>query len=68
MPPKKSTGGGKKKSTAYHRHMKETLAKLKTEKPNMEHKERFKQAAHAWATVPGGKDGRAAAMFDRHRP
>ncbi|SPO40217.1 uncharacterized protein PSFLO_05699 [Pseudozyma flocculosa] len=57
----KSTGGGKKKSTAYHRHMKETLAKLKTEKPNMEHKERFKQAAHAWATSKENPKNKASA-------
>lgn len=33
-------------------YMKETLAKLKAEKPNQPHKERFKEAASSWAKSP----------------
>ncbi|PWY97875.1 hypothetical protein BCV70DRAFT_166028 [Testicularia cyperi] len=53
MPPKKSTGavGAKKgKSSAYNKYMKDQLAKLKADKPNMAHKERFKLAATSWAS------------------
>lgn len=49
MPPKKATAGGKKKSSAYNSYMKVQLAKLKTEKPSLSHKERFKLAATSWA-------------------
>lgn len=56
MPPKKTAaaGGAKKgKTSAYNQYMKKELAKLKTEKPQMAHKERFKLAATSWA---GHKD------------
>ncbi|PWN46645.1 hypothetical protein IE53DRAFT_372155 [Violaceomyces palustris] len=62
MPPKKAAGaaGGKKaKSSAYNVYMKEALAKLKTEKPQLEHKERFKLAAQQWAKHPSNPKNKA---------
>lgn len=52
MPPKKTGAAGAKKgkSSAYNKYMKDQLAKLKTEKPSMSHKERFKLAATSWAS------------------
>lgn len=32
--------------------MKKQLAKLKEEKPNLDHKSRFKEAASSWAKSP----------------
>lgn len=51
MPPKKTAAAGAKKgkTSAYNKYMKEQLAKLKTEKPQLAHKERFKLAATSWA-------------------
>ncbi|KAJ1604139.1 hypothetical protein NDA14_002350 [Ustilago hordei] len=52
MPPKKTGAAGAKKgkSSAYNKYMKDQLAKLKTEKPSITHKERFKLAATSWAS------------------
>lgn len=52
MPPKKTAAAGAKKgkTSAYNKYMKEQLAKLKTEKPQLAHKERFKLAATSWAS------------------
>lgn len=52
MPPKKTGAAGAKKgkTSAYNKYMKEQLAKLKTEKPQLEHRERFKLAATSWAS------------------
>ncbi|KAE8193791.1 hypothetical protein A4X06_0g4737 [Tilletia controversa] len=57
MPPKKtksttakSTTG--KKPSPYNVYMKTALAKLKVEKPDMEHKARFKLAAENWKNDP----------------
>ncbi|KAG8898473.1 hypothetical protein FS837_009366 [Tulasnella sp. UAMH 9824] len=44
-----SGGGTKKKASAYNVFMKTELAKLKAKNPDQPHKERFKQAAAAWA-------------------
>jgi YABBY protein len=46
---KKSTGG--KKVSPYNRFMKEQLAVLKTEKPDLPHQERFKLVAQRWKTA-----------------
>jgi len=45
-----SSGGAKKKASAYNVFMKTELAKLKAKNPEQPHKERFKQAASAWAS------------------
>jgi len=43
---------GRKKpvTSAYQRFIKETLAKLKKEFPNMEHRERFQRASQQWSS------------------
>ena len=48
MPPKKA-GVKKTRSSRYNTFIKQQLAKLKAEKPEMEHRERFKLAAQSWA-------------------
>ncbi|KAJ1020342.1 hypothetical protein NDA18_005938 [Ustilago nuda] len=45
-----AAGAKKGKSSAYNKYMKDQLAKLKTEKPSITHKERFKLAATSWAS------------------
>ncbi|KAG5186999.1 hypothetical protein JKP88DRAFT_235588 [Tribonema minus] len=49
-PAKKGKGGGKK-VTAYNTFMKNELAKLKTEKPDLPHSEKFKLVAQRWKTA-----------------
>jgi hypothetical protein len=54
MPPKKSTkkttsaAAPKKKLSAYNIFVQKEMAKLKTEKPNMAHTDRFKLCAVNW--------------------
>ncbi|KAK0552333.1 hypothetical protein OC846_002934 [Tilletia horrida] len=59
MPPKKTKSStaakastGAKKSSPYNQYMKTALAKLKVEKPDMDHKARFKLAAEGWKNDP----------------
>ncbi|KAL9935598.1 hypothetical protein V8E36_005175 [Tilletia maclaganii] len=57
MPPKKTKSAttkaaSGKKPSPYNVYMKQALAKLKTEKPDLDHKARFKLAAQNWATDP----------------
>lgn len=59
MPPKKTTGGKKGKPSPYNTYMKEALAKLKAEKPDMAHKDRFKVAAQQWAKSPDNPKNKA---------
>ncbi|KAL1919371.1 uncharacterized protein VTP21DRAFT_2064 [Calcarisporiella thermophila] len=49
---KKSTSGGPKKLTPYNKFMKEELAKIKKDKPDLNHKEAFKMAASRWKDSP----------------
>ncbi|CAG8437932.1 16804_t:CDS:2 [Acaulospora morrowiae] len=44
---KRSTGAAKKLS-AYNKFMKTELAKVKTENPDLNHKEAFKMVAQRW--------------------
>ncbi|KAG0328035.1 hypothetical protein BGZ99_006387 [Dissophora globulifera] len=44
---KKSTGGAKKLSP-YNKFMKTELAKVKAEKPTLNHREAFKEVASRW--------------------
>ncbi|KAF9978873.1 hypothetical protein BGZ73_008874 [Actinomortierella ambigua] len=46
---KKSTGG--KKLSPYNKFMKDQLSKVKAEKPNLSHKEAFKEVAAMWKTA-----------------
>jgi YABBY protein len=46
---KKSSGG--KKISPYNRFMKDQLAVLKAEKPDLPHQERFKLVAQRWKTA-----------------
>ncbi|KAL1921764.1 uncharacterized protein VTP21DRAFT_10406 [Calcarisporiella thermophila] len=59
MPPKeskvtkKSAGSGAgKKLSPYNKFMKTELAKVKSEKPDLNHKEAFKIAASRWKDSP----------------
>ncbi|KAF9966683.1 hypothetical protein BGZ70_001582 [Mortierella alpina] len=45
---KKSATGGAKKLSPYNKFMKSELAKVKVEKPNLNHKDAFKEVAHRW--------------------
>ncbi|KAH8916060.1 hypothetical protein BT69DRAFT_1288089 [Atractiella rhizophila] len=47
-----SSGGTKRKSSAYNLYIKSALAELKASNPDMPHKERFKLAAQKWKTHP----------------
>jgi YABBY protein len=47
----KKKGSGGKKVSPYNRYMKEQLAVLKAEKPDMPHQERFKLVAQRWKTA-----------------
>ena len=40
--------GGKRKKTPYNIFMGKELKRLKKVKPNMDHKQRFKEAAQNW--------------------
>ncbi|EAU92606.1 hypothetical protein CC1G_06617 [Coprinopsis cinerea okayama7 len=48
----RSTGGGKKKLTAFNLFMKTEMARLKETEPDMTHKDRFKQATENWKNSP----------------
>ncbi|KAK0522977.1 hypothetical protein OC834_006074 [Tilletia horrida] len=58
MPPKKTkstttkAAAGGKKPSPYNVYMKSALAKLKVEKPDIDHKARFKLAAENWKNDP----------------
>ncbi|KAG0050802.1 hypothetical protein BGZ83_004431 [Gryganskiella cystojenkinii] len=45
---KKSTAGTGKKLSPYNKYMKTELAKVKAEKPTLNHKEAFKEVASRW--------------------
>ncbi|ORZ27392.1 hypothetical protein BCR41DRAFT_392717 [Lobosporangium transversale] len=45
---KKSPASGTKKLSPYNKFMKAELAKLKAEKPDLGHKEAFKEVAARW--------------------
>ncbi|EIN14425.1 hypothetical protein PUNSTDRAFT_58980, partial [Punctularia strigosozonata HHB-11173 SS5] len=45
-----STGGAKKKLTAYNKFMQSEMARLKEKEPELEHKDRFKKATSNWKT------------------
>ncbi|KAF9981887.1 hypothetical protein BGZ65_003468, partial [Modicella reniformis] len=45
---KKSSSGGTKKLSPYNKFMKTELAKVKAEKPNLNHKDAFKEVAARW--------------------
>ncbi|KZV65573.1 hypothetical protein PENSPDRAFT_689735 [Peniophora sp. CONT] len=48
----KSSGGGpKKKLSPFNKYMKKELARLKEDKPDMTHKERFTLATQNWKTA-----------------
>ncbi|KAF9933891.1 hypothetical protein FBU30_004059 [Linnemannia zychae] len=49
---KKSTAASGKKLSAYNKFMKAELAKVKTEKPSLNHKEAFKEVAARWKSAP----------------
>ncbi|KAF9558874.1 hypothetical protein EC968_006799 [Mortierella alpina] len=49
---KKSSAGGAKKLSPYNKFMKSELAKVKTEKPGLNHKEAFKEVASRWKDAP----------------
>ncbi|KAF9352646.1 MAG: hypothetical protein J3Q66DRAFT_338847 [Benniella sp.] len=49
---KKSTGGGAKKLSPYNKFMKAELAKIKAEKPTLNHKDAFKEVAARWKDSP----------------
>ncbi|KAG0285706.1 hypothetical protein BGZ96_010102 [Linnemannia gamsii] len=48
---KKSATGGAKKLSAYNKFMKTELAKVKVEKPALNHKDAFKEVASRWKTA-----------------
>ncbi|KAF9152797.1 hypothetical protein BG015_004662 [Linnemannia schmuckeri] len=48
---KKSATGGAKKLSAYNKFMKTELAKVKVEKPSLNHKDAFKEVAARWKTA-----------------
>ncbi|KIK07305.1 hypothetical protein K443DRAFT_87716 [Laccaria amethystina LaAM-08-1] len=45
---KGSSGGGKKKLTAFNKFMQSEMARLKDEEPDITHQERFKLATSNW--------------------
>ncbi|KAI8353087.1 hypothetical protein B0O80DRAFT_387380 [Mortierella sp. GBAus27b] len=47
----KKSGGGTKKLSPYNKFMKTELAKIKAEKPELNHKEAFKEVATRWKTA-----------------
>ncbi|ETW86856.1 hypothetical protein HETIRDRAFT_308278 [Heterobasidion irregulare TC 32-1] len=47
----KSSGGGRKKLTAYNKFMQTEMARLKEEDPDMRHQDRFKLATSNWKTA-----------------
>ncbi|TFK56774.1 hypothetical protein OE88DRAFT_1730227 [Heliocybe sulcata] len=48
-PKKKSSGGSKKKLSAFNKFMQTEMARLKEEEPDMPHQERFKTATSNWS-------------------
>ena len=55
---KKAVSKAKRAPSAYNRHMKKELKRLKKAHPRMTHKARFKKAAKSWKgskTKKGGK-------------
>ncbi|KAJ7597326.1 hypothetical protein C8J56DRAFT_1041531 [Mycena floridula] len=51
----RSSGGKKKKLTAFNKFMKVELGRLKTDEPDITHQERFKMAAVNWKTSPSNR-------------
>ncbi|KAF7972205.1 hypothetical protein HWV62_18694 [Athelia sp. TMB] len=57
LPPKpavkktKSSGGNKKKLSAYNKFMRTEMARLKEDDPEITHKERFSKATSNWKTA-----------------
>ncbi|KAI3655170.1 hypothetical protein MP638_003353, partial [Amoeboaphelidium occidentale] len=49
---KEKKEGGPKKPSAYNLFMKDELARVKKDHPNLDHKEAFKKAAGNWKTSP----------------
>ncbi|KAG6911333.1 hypothetical protein DXG01_001004 [Tephrocybe rancida] len=47
----KSSGGGKKKLTAFNKFMQTEMARLREDEPDISHKDRFKQATANWKTA-----------------
>ncbi|VDC08005.1 unnamed protein product [Peniophora sp. CBMAI 1063] len=47
----KSPGGPKKKLSPFNKYMKKELARLKEDKPDLTHKERFTLATQNWKTA-----------------
>ncbi|KAG2155688.1 hypothetical protein DEU56DRAFT_768672 [Suillus clintonianus] len=55
----KSSGGGRKKLSAFNKFMQTEMARLKEEEPDMSHQDRFKLATSNWKTAK--ENPRAAA-------
>ncbi|ORY96562.1 hypothetical protein BCR43DRAFT_524632 [Syncephalastrum racemosum] len=50
-----------RKMTAYNLYMKTQVPKVKTENPELSHKEAFKLAASSWSTSPDNPKNKATA-------
>jgi len=55
---KSSGGGARKKLTPFNKFMQQELARLKEDKPDITHQERFKLATSNWKTAKETKEGK----------